>query len=117
MDRYIKMCREATDIQDAWEPKEGDAMGRGENTTIVPRTVATDLKDYFTWLPRIEDLIEIYRRQDGGKDYTILCDLTIFIKTTAKLKDIYAPTNEWMLRLIMYSLYNKLWREGAWIYA
>lgn len=79
---YIRMCREATEIQEEWEPKEGDYVTYWQEfaNKRVPSAFEYLQKDYdgviiddlghpiencgnVVWLPRQEDLQKIYKEQ------------------------------------------------------
>lgn len=64
---YIKMCKEAGEIQELWKPKEGDPF----ECTIGDRVslkIHDGIYDYThqVWLPRQEDLQEIFQEAHGN---------------------------------------------------
>lgn len=70
---YVKMCKEAGEIQELWKPKEGDPF----ECTIrdkVSLKIHDGIYNYThqIWLPRQEDLQEIYK---SIKDVYIDCEI------------------------------------------
>ena len=118
MDKFIRMCQEAGQMQDRWTEKHvGDRVSaKGLNGSFILLPVHMKMsgfyKDHF-WLPSMEDLIEIYRPSIAN-DYSILATLVSYIRVTATDSDMEDRSQEWMLRLYMEERHNLKWNGTTW---
>jgi len=140
---YTDMAQ-CPEIQGQWEPKVGDnccATERTHNNDVDESCVVQEVSKtqgiislsllglnnkesaaWFypkenIWLPRLEDLMEMYRGIGGVNDYSILFDLCMYIKETATEEDLKASAKEWLLRLYMFARHDKVWEQEEWIEA
>lgn len=131
MDQYIKMCREATEIQKLWAKSIGDHVYYPESEmldcyTINGRHYKDDKdeleisgwwdwvhQDKLTWIPRIEDLIELVKTEsDTGVNIEARFSFWVF---DGKMRRPVGPTYQVLwLCFIMYTLYNKSWDGKTW---
>ena len=112
---YINMCRKATELQEMWEPKEGDFYVRdgypvGAYCTDYFIYYVTEDEDEWkikvTWLPRIDQLIEMFPL--GWK--AMLQDILNFVKPG----DTPSIESE-CIKAIMYYNHDKSWNGEDWI--
>lgn len=118
-DQYLKMCRQAKEIQEAWKPKEGDLRSStgGFSTVpgITPRNITSDIKKFYTWLPRIEDLIEMSRNEAFGCDADDhWLDCFIAFNSDSSSVNQNDPINVRALKYAMQILHTKSWNGEAW---
>jgi len=70
---YIEMCRSAEEIQEQWEPKEGDiTIDKNGLETICPNFRDFDKgywKKHTKWIMRQEDLQNIYFSNERTEDF------------------------------------------------
>ena len=110
MNIYIQMCSEATEIQGRWGPKTGDKYLYNESEWYMREEACYD-KAIMTWLPRIEDLIEMVHEKD--KSYLdVLFRFDRFIN--GSLLIIPDNVNTMWLLFVMHTLYAKTWSETTW---
>jgi hypothetical protein len=67
MDEYVKMCSQASEIQDQWQPRKADTFYLKDNTgnihtDFIEETI--EIEDYINgekdvWIPRQEDYQQI----------------------------------------------------------
>jgi hypothetical protein len=131
---FIKMCKEATEIQERWEPKKGDMIYYVKKKLIEPVTMADkELKNRFGyhykqmgfWLPRQEDLQKIYKEQ---KELSFDCCYVQFKRWDAfryqherfehglPYFEIF-ETGDWnilWLCFVMETCFNKQWNGTTW---
>lgn len=144
---FIKMCKEATEIQERWKPTLYDLFGwiGGDGNCHFVKVTPTvlnnfrrdeDLDGYF-WVPRQEDLQEIYLNSDAQFVYAysnsinkhktylgILGDLTNWLdyhlrcgvpETKMKNYEFMTTNFEIMwLCFVMETVYNKRWNGSTW---
>ena len=112
MGTYIAMCKAATEIQEAWEPKRWDIY----SPTLDPYTEIVNAnpikhKANKIWIPTIEQLIEMVKVEDIIKgmymweneidyEYYEILDSAGFKVT--------------LLAFVMHTLYNKSWNGKEW---
>lgn len=124
MDQYTKMCKAATEIQKAWEPKVGQRFYENETTWYFPdwdksgagveiskdgwdALVGIVTKDgRIVYLPSIEDLIEMSGEEPKGFWYQIVGFMA---------GDDRDDIKEIILDYIMHILHNKSWNGEEWI--
>lgn len=96
---FIKMCREAKELQDNWEPKPGD---------FVEETV----RHMYYWLPRQEDLQNILSKT------WLVSEPQVLFKFINWFKDyeyaICRTLNELWLCFYMHMEHSKTWNDGTW---
>jgi hypothetical protein len=119
---YIKMAREAKEIQEGWEPKPGDKV---YNNTFgfshLPNEFVEDvIRDMYLWLPRQEDLQELYL---NGLEEPI-SEIMAFInfKDWVLLTRIIGNggwengnLTELWLSFVMETCYHKHWDGKTWV--
>ena len=131
MDKCIEMCRQATEIQEAWEPKVGDPI-TGETTysgQLLDGAMMNMgkprgwLKHDITWLPRIEDLMKMLSyigRPDGSGsgrgDGSILRDCLAYAEENRQIMADHriVDASGLFLCFAMSELYNKSWNGTDW---
>ena len=136
---YIKMSQRATEIQEAWKPKDGDVVcDSGGIIGIISRHDDRSIQltrwkrferyplSEVVWLPRIEDLIEIHRNQ-----LKVRGDLKTYLQFASWFDDnvwdklvedepISVPTHDlttiWLV-FVMETCYQKQWNtnEERWV--
>lgn len=129
MEQYTKMCRAATEIQEAWEPKEGDMTyvlraNQQLRLSVADIEMVPIYNDY-VWLPRIEDLVVMltpadigpYHPYDAGASYNVIRAIygwssdrgAVFWKRTRgmSLVEIY-------LCFVMHARHDKWWDGTEW---
>lgn len=124
---YIRMCREAHEIQESWEPKSGDLyLGTWryrEKPKMTPpyevdNTVIKWDKsryEFCFWLPRDEDLQEIFRLKNGNPDdYWILKSFLVWFSDLNFCHYRDVSINKLWLRYVMETIYNKRWNGTEW---
>ena len=152
---FMRMCREATEIQDQWEPKNGDQfvfeeeiyfvgnfMGDGivlykedemKNTDgKIIREYSNAFREFMggyewedefvcnkpdaLWLPRQEDLQEIYKEFFNLHDeMVILYHFKLWENSLmAIVQKLFPSINVTWLCFIMGTCYNKTWNGETW---
>ncbi len=136
--RYIKMCKEAREIQGGWNHKTGDIFvtKKGEVLFWVPgKYGALEIKggfgvtrddkiitlDPYIWLPRYNQLIETIQAtsQSHFRDITFL--FYSWLRTPYGIdihhspKKLFATNEQMWIAYLMESLYHKIWTEMAWV--
>lgn len=131
-EEYIKMCREATEIQEQWKPKSGDmfhfkavinpfkpCMFRSDvNNSIVSYSENNQLDKI--WLPRQEDLQEIYMAPyKGGLHVSTMVNSFyrwFWDEYNNKVKSCLEQYdwNEIWLCFVMETCYSKRWTGETW---
>ncbi len=121
---FIKMCKEATEIQERWEPKKGDMIYYVKKKLIEPVTMADkELKNRFGyhykqmgfWLPRQEDLQEIYYKETQFPSFEgLLEDFNLFIESPDTIIQSHHNFNTIWLEFVMYQIYGKEWNGTTW---
>lgn len=114
MDQYIKMCREAEEIQGLWEPKEADKYIYNEHEWYMPPNACFGEANNSIWLPRIEDLINI------SSDGIFGCDNDDhWLDEFYGYNEVFPNANDSIiiriLKFTMLNLYNKSWDGEKWI--
>lgn len=123
---YINMCKKATELQEMWEPKEGDYVyikRVGDSSGHVKcigffnlnsgylfykdeeKVVIRENMDTVVWLPRDDQLIE--RSTLHWSDIIDYCGLE---HSDYKLSFEIA-----LLKIVMYKVFNKVWNVEDWI--
>lgn len=122
---YIEMCKSAVEIQEQWEPKEGDCVGNKSNLDY-DFTSSEDIEDVKNsgmwmygdyWLPRQEDLQQIYLKPyKGGLHVSTMVNSFyrwFWEEYNNKIKSCLEQYdwNEIWLCFVMGTLYNKRWNS------
>ena len=129
---FVKMCREAVELQELWKPKSGDLYHyHGVINPLRPLMVKTDVHggvmdwdrgEFFKncfWLPRQEDLQELFRHKNGNPDeYWILKSFLVWFShltgyPTACPDREVSITQLW-LQYVMETVYQKRWNGESW---
>ena len=111
---YIKMCKEAPEIQEAWEPKRGDKYHFfGDPDVLLAHLNIPIVKARYSWLPRIEDLVEMVRStEDTGVNIEARFHSWVF---DGKMQRPTCPDYQVLwLCFVMYTVYNKSWNGETW---
>ena len=138
---YIRMCQEAHEIQESWEPKPGDRILREwpAEPTILVRDMKYDdhywvytntkyggsgvitmndmIKNSTLWLPRQEDLQELFRHKNGNPDeYWILKSFLVWFShlTPTACPDREVSITQLWLQYVMETVYGKVWNGESW---
>jgi len=130
---YIKMCKEAKDIQDKWEHDEGDFYAAGEHTCkdfTYPELVngiigdenpfnhkcACCERNYYAeiwWLPRqdqLQDMLSVVCIRKWAVYYER------FINVYMKDPDCaFRSTEQAGLGFVMEDIYGKVWNGETWV--
>ena len=133
MDEYIKMCSQANEIQEQWQPQRADTYYLKDNvgnihTKFIKETIKKE--DYITaqngvWIPRQEDyqkiiIINYQRLEKKIEDWTpwvLIQGLYTYMDEPQIKWNSDINLNQIYLELTMETVYNKKWdREiGTWI--
>lgn len=117
-DKYILMCRQAKEIQEAWEPKEGDMTyvllaNQQLRLSVADIEMVPIFNDYI-WLPHIEDLVEMMKKYGlnaSAYGITVAHHEYLF----SKQNSIFGVTyKESWLCFVMHEIYNKSWNGEDW---
>ncbi len=119
-DQYIEMCRQATEIQKAWEPKIYDSACLSSGSGVCTVIDGIDLngrriKDFYTYLPRIEDLIEMSLNEAFGcdaEDHWLGCFIAFNSDSSSVNQN--DPINVRALKYAMQILHTKSWNGEIW---
>ena len=131
-DEYIRMCQTAKEVQDIWEPKEGDLIFNWKFQEFMK----TKNRDYFFkpmiletealccvpnpvefWLPRQEDIIQILSKT------WLVSEAQVLLKFIDYVEDMwikglgYEPEaiNMFWLSFYMHMEYSKTWTGNDWV--
>ncbi len=127
---YILMCKGVTEIQKQWTPKEGDLTWNSEEIILLDNLTPTllgkewdelwdDSNPNIWWLPRQEDLQQIFKEEKQvSEDITLL----LFKRYIADLGSVCAQCEgmsiikAWLC-CIMEKLYAKEWdsESKTWV--
>ena len=125
---YITMCREAVEIQEGWEPKLGDLSW---DYFIFPKGQLRVLEEYEDslnakrhednfWLPRQEDLQEIYAENHSFTTWGIIEEFYKFFKSKCAVCNVSNRLNAnenlnvvWLC-FVMETCYGKRWNGETW---
>lgn len=127
MDRtkeYILMCEKAVEVQELWEPKEGDVYCHTDGlelTSVYLLKYIHTLKNYLSktwWLLRQGQLQGMVKTNS----YTgTLCLFNLFIKnkydegsTLANPQFHFKSMEQLWLAFVMKEEYNKIWNGKDW---
>lgn len=119
---YIDMCRKATELQEMWEPKEGDwfvlydeieTIG-GYSEDLHPIDYREEFpisKKNCVWLPRIDQYCDIVPMEWGlfAEKCSELCQL----KEHGLYK--YPTFEKAAIAVVMKNMYRKNWNGEDWI--
>lgn len=112
---YIKMCKEAKEIQELWKPKKGDKALL--DSGFIDYIDELWDKKGFTWLPRQEDLQEIFQEAHGNGIHVStvvnLFYMWFWDEYNNKQKDC-CEQYDWnvlWLCFVMERLYGKYWNS------
>jgi hypothetical protein len=119
---YIEMCRSAEEIQEQWEPKEGDiTIDKNGLETICPNFGGFDKgywKKHTEWIMRQEDLQAIALNHESMKGFSSWWIMVHFMdfyeKSSLSVKlDL---TSVW-LAFVMETCYGKRWNseKKCWV--
>lgn len=115
-DQYIKMCREAAEIQGARgnNQKVGDLYyDSSENRGIMMYMGDATEIAFVTWLPRVENLIEMITK-DGDTGINLVARLSAWT-FDAKTQRPSCPSYRVLwLCFVMHTLYKKSWDGIHW---
>ena len=129
MSQYIEMCKAATEIQKAWEPKVGDKAhpARAGDVPLIGLVdysdIPKDIKATHTYLPRIEDLMKMLSyisKPDGSGsgrgDGSILRDCLAYANENHKIMAGHGIVDApgLFLCFAMYEIYDKSWNGTTW---
>lgn len=139
---YIDMCRKAVELQDLWEPMEGDFILNTSATPLPPskrfiyvnylqqpfcnsphwELITTMPHPFLIWLPRQDQLQNII--QDFVLEVpNIKAGVCYWSNQFLELNEFLnipidgEPPESWeqvWLSFAMYKLFNKTWENGAW---
>ncbi len=114
---FIRMCQEARELQEQWEAKPGDrAKYPGYQVQFLDR----GHMDYYNfesliWLPRQEDLQQIFRLKNGNPDdYWILKSFLVWFSDLNFCHYRDVSINKLWLRYVMEFVYKKRWNGTTW---
>lgn len=127
---YIKMCRKATEIQELWEPKKGDAyilgidicyLGCHWQECIGCQYEVNELRGECIWLPR-QDQLQDMVQTDGHKS-TLIVHLINWMQDNIKYFKDAEPEEQYptdsleqlWLAFVMYEKYQKMWLKNRWV--
>lgn len=128
MDRiFIKMCQEASEIQDGWEPDRGDLVWNTvlKQVEMINDSLSLDQEFWkggrsFKWLPGQEDLQKIYlnhlRKQLKHPKIIQLDGFLLFPMADWYNSPKHAKltiTQAWLC-FVMETVYNKRWNGNTW---
>jgi hypothetical protein len=134
MDIYIKMCKAATEIQEAWEPNPKDLYIDAfddEKKKLVYNTTKEKIMGWngIIWLPRIEDLMEMVLPEHMAElvphttisttfDFNRIMSLEKWLGRSHegpyKHNILTFNANELWLCFVMDILFNKSWSGMTW---
>jgi len=107
---YIKQC-DCPEIQDRWEPKEGDLLCCIDQVYIWqetdPITCNAHKNEGCWWLPRQDQLQGMIR---GRIDLSCLENLA-----SLKMMVSWDSMEQLWLAFVMHELHGKIWDSGKWI--
>jgi hypothetical protein len=131
MDRYTLMCSKLKQLQEEWEPKVGDTcysptekqyyifgslgLGYYQDTQkfywIEEKDYSETLldKEYYSWLPTLEDLIEMLGEKFRGLDYFYETKIWIAYSVGWFKKD--KTHKEALLKLVAYERWGLTWDD------
>ncbi len=123
---YIEMCEKAIEIQDNWLPKKGDynlhvsLTGDCSLGIVADESGAHKFQFFLTWLPRQDQLQEIYL---NNRKHKINCgQMSMFFEDWRGNelmkygKDLIAWSMEQLWLAFLYDQkYNKQWDGNNWI--
>lgn len=120
-EKYVKMCREAKEIQEMWEPQVGDWIKFYDEIMFLIRKSEIDgYRQVSIWLPRQDQLLEIWRKHDEIlKQMKELTPIDMHY-TFSSIVDFlekhfwsqrYVSFEQTILAFVMYDLYGKIWDE------
>lgn len=131
MDEYIKMCSQANEIQNLWQPQRADTYFLEDNygnicTEFIKETI--EKEDYTTedgvWIPRQEDYQKIItnhqrieRKIEDWTPWVLIQKLYTYMDEPQIKWNSNIDLNQIYLELTMETVYNKQWDrdEGTWI--
>lgn len=122
-EEYVKMCKEAKEIQELWIPKEGDYTDTG---IVFPHELKYSikyLKESAKWIPKIDQLFEMidwnilnnisFRKE---KDGFCILDATYGVEDNPYLGGSKTSFEKGFLMLIMSFNYKKYWNSEKTIW-
>jgi hypothetical protein len=128
---YVKMCQQATEIQEAWAPDEGDfvLMDNGVNCIgdyILSCGVAVDQGcdccsmewTFSAWIPRQDQLQEMI--EWTPKRLWVECQILDVPDYVFALPDYAKECKSWeqlWLAFVMNERYGKTWNGEEWVKA
>ena len=132
MDEYVKMCSQASEIQDQWQPRKADTFYLEDNTgnihtDFIEETIK--IEDYIdtekvVWIPRQEDYQEIIsnyhiweRKFEDWTPWVMIQRLYEYMDKPQIKWNSNIDLNRIYLELTMETVYNKKWdsKAGKWI--
>ena len=125
---YVKMCRKAQEIQDAWEFERGDYFttpmsAKNPHACCIVDAFWIDDQarnprpETWVWLPlqhQLQDMV-YGAHQDGV--YTTLglqLQFTAYMSANAKLSHSFEM---YWLEFVMHAKFNKVWMGNEWVSA
>ncbi len=131
-DNFLKMCKQAEEIQKVWKPKVGDWQFWCNNKTLCANiSIITSLQKKYSeathrvWLPTLEQLFEMAHKvrdkeaYHKSKEYEIIADFIEWMLNSDidKYKDFkldFNDTKSCLLIYIMEEFYHKIWTGEKW---
>ena len=116
--QYITLCQKAKEIQESWQPREGDFIA-GTYCGVMVYTISSVYRDPVIWLPRQDQLQEIVGVSHVHPPFLDLQrwhDWAI-IKVNADYWDKFASMEQLWFAFIMKQRYNKVWsiEKDEWV--
>lgn len=131
-DKYIKMCEQATEIQQGWKPKVGDwyKMGNASVEIALPEDFRDSFFDspsplykaVFTFFPlqhQLQEMVKEKYKNLAGDIKTVT--LVLFPRfweqeVECEYRNIFESVEELWLAFAMDELYQKKWNnsKGVW---
>ncbi len=122
--KYKKMCEKAIEIQGLFEGKRGDYYCERCDDTAKPLIFIEDIewcgsysterikkgKERFVWLPRQDQLQEIFNQTSNQNTYQLAAGFYQFVGST---RDFDSMEEAW-LSFVMIYVYQKIWAGDDW---
>lgn len=134
VEKYVRMCQEAKEIQDTWKPKSGDCVGRKGtfDYDYIPQigagdNYAEDIIEFGMWgdgdyfIPRQEDLQETYMKENPCSHLsTVFTCFRYWYKEVYAEREGYGEQHYWnilWLEFVMWKCFEKEWDKtsGTWV--
>lgn len=114
---YIEMCRKAAEIQEVWEPKDGDFstgdFSTGVGSVIVQMPSKWSWKPKVIWLPRQDQLQDMVDWSGYGYKVSTICyQIDEFYE---KGGIVWGSMEQLWLAFVMHEKYGKKWNGGDWV--